>query len=212
VSDYFKRVSSFFVLIAMAPLVVGFVGAWSAGFGFLLFILAIPAALATLAFGSIVWLIRGAKLSTQNGTKVERAAAICTAPVLLAVTLMVSLPLLRTGSFVGSVTRLVANHSHYEQIIVKAQASRSPAWFEDDNGVTYSTDLGPPVRVAFNPAGMLDNWSGIIYDPTGDVMLAKGFDMRTGRFQAADRVTKLFGGDLVGCTHLWRNYYDCSFT
>jgi hypothetical protein len=59
---------------------------------------------------------------------------------------------------------------------------------------------------------MLDNWSGIIYDRTGDVMLAKGFDSTTGKFYAPDKVTKLFGGDLVGWRRLWGSYYSCSFT
>ncbi len=59
---------------------------------------------------------------------------------------------------------------------------------------------------------MLDNWSGIIYDPTGDVMLARGFDPVSGRFHAPDRITKLFEGDLVECRHLWSSYYSCSFT
>ena len=106
----------------------------------------------------------------------------------------------------------MVNHRHYEAIIAKANKTRQSVWYEDDGAITYSTDLGPPIRVAFNPAGMLDNWSGIIYDPTGDVMLANGFDPKTGKFFAPERVTKIFGGDLVGCRHLWGSYYDCSFT
>lgn len=43
-------------------------------------------------------------------------------------------------------------------------------------------------------------------------MLADGFDPKTGKFVAPDRVTKVFGGDLVSCRHLWSSYYDCSFT
>jgi hypothetical protein len=211
-TDHLKRASRFFALIALVPLIIGFIGAWSAGFGFLLFILGVPAALVTLMVGAILWLFRGAKLPLPTGRIRERALAVIIAPVLLAGTLMAALPLLKTGSFVGSFTRLMVNRGHYEKIISKARKARQPAWFEDDNGVTYSTDLGPPVRIAFNPAGMLDNWSGIIYDPTGDVMLAKGFDPKTGKFFAPDRVTKLFNGDLVGCRQLWGDYYDCSFT
>ncbi len=109
-------------------------------------------------------------------------------------------------------SRLFVNHNHYEAIIAKARRNPTPSWFEEDGGVTYSVDVGPPIRVAFNPAGFLDNWSGIIYDPTGDVMQANGFDPVTGKFFAPDRVTKLFDGDLVNCRHLWGNYYDCSFT
>jgi hypothetical protein len=88
---------------------------------------------------------------------------------------------------------------------------RKPEWHAEQGGIIYNVDLGPPVRVAFHPEGMLDNWSGIIFDPTGEVMQADGFDAR-GNFVAPERITKLFGGDLVGCRHLWRDYYRCSFT
>jgi hypothetical protein len=109
-------------------------------------------------------------------------------------------------------SRLLANYGHYQSIIAKIQNSPNPYWYEEDGGITYSVDLGPPIRVAFNPAGFLDNWSGIIYDPTGVVMQARGFDAVTGKFAAPDEITKLFDGDLVSCRHLWGSYYDCSFT
>lgn len=125
--------------------------------------------------------------------------------------MLIAWPLLATGSFVGAFTRLMLNSGHYEAIIARVQTNPRPAWFEEDDGVTYSVDLGPPVRVAFNPEGMLDNWSGIIFDPTGDVMQADGFDQH-GKFRAPERITKLFGGDLVGCRRIWGDYYACSFT
>lgn len=211
-SNHLKRTLRFFGVIALVPLIVGFIGSWSAGLGFLLFILCIPIALLTLLVGAVLAMVRGAKMPLTANGKHERIFSVGIAPVLLAATLAVGWPLLATGSYLGSFTRLVANHSHYETIIAKARQARHPEWYAEDGGVTYSTDLGPPVRVAFNPAGMLDNWSGIIYDPTGEVMLAKGFDQKSGRFYAPDRVTKIFGGDLVSCRHLWGRYYDCSFT
>ena len=210
--DYLKQALRFFALMTTIPLLIGFLNEWSFVFGFLLFAMGIPVALVALAVGAIVWLIRGVKLSLPHPTKIKRALAICISPLLFMATLIVSLPLLKAGSFLGSFTRLMVNHGHYETIIAKAQASRSMALFEEDNGVTYSTDLGPPVRVAFNPEGLGDNWSGIIYDPTGDVMLAKGFNNKTGKFYGPARVTGLFGGDLVACMHLWRDYYRCGFT
>jgi len=134
------------------------------------------------------------------------------APVFLACTLALAWPFLAAGSFAGSLSRLLVNRGHYEAIIKKVQLDPRPEWFKEDGNITYSVDVGPPVRVAFNPAGMLDNWSGIIYDSTGEVMLARGFDPESGRFFAPDRITKLFNGDLVSCRHLWGEYYDCSFT
>jgi hypothetical protein len=210
--DHMKRACRFSALMVSVPAIVGFIGAWSAGAGFLLFILCIPAALLMLLVGLVVVTVRGVKLPLHTGSKRERALVVGIGPVLLAATLLAAVPLLRAGSFVGDLTRLMVNHRHYEAIIAKAAKQREAEWYADDGGVTYSTDLGPPIRVAFNPAGMLDNWSGIIYDRTGDVMLAKGFDSTTGKFYAPDKVTKLFGGDLVGCRHLWGSYYSCSFT
>ncbi len=141
-----------------------------------------------------------------------KAAVIGAAPALLVCTLALALPFSAAGSFAGSLSRLLVNRGHYEAIIKKVELDPKPVWFEEYGNVTYSVDVGPPVRVAFNPEGMLDNWSGIIYDRTGDVMIARGFDPRSGRFFAPDRITMLFNGDLVSCRHLWGEYYDCSFT
>lgn len=210
--DYLRRVARFFGLVASVPFLVAFVGAWSSGFGFFLFLLGIPAAFLMLIVGAVAWFVR----SYQRGKEVEatsdRIFIYAAAPLLLVVTLCLSWPLLALGSYTGTMSRLVFNQGHYQAIIAKVRSDPKPAWFQDDNGVTYSVDLGPPIRVAFNPAGMLDNWSGIIYDPTGDVMLADGFDPKTGKFAAPDRVTKMFNGDLVSCRRLWGDYYDCSFT
>lgn len=210
--EYYKRIASFFALITLVPLAVGFVSAWAEGVGFFLFFFGSPVVIFTLLIGSIIWFVRGLKLARWSEGRSKKLALLSAAPVLLICTIFAALPLLWFGTYVGSMSRLFANRDHYEAIIAKAQKEQKPAWFKDDNGVTYSVDLGPPIRVAFNPAGMLDNWSGIIFDPTGDVMLAKGFDAKTGRFFAPDRVTKLFEGDLVGCRHLWGYYYRCSFT
>jgi hypothetical protein len=210
--NYLRRVARFFGLIATVPLVVGFIGSWSAGFGFLLFVLAIPAAILILAIGSVVWIIRSFQLGKNFDEPRSRIAIYGIAPLLIVTTVCLAWPSLALGSYTGSLARLMVNRGHYEAIIAKARMERKSSWYEDDDGVTYSVDLGPPLRVAFNPAGMLDNWSGIIYDPTGDLMLADGFDPKTGKFVAPDRVTKVFGGDLVSCRHLWGSYYDCSFT
>ena len=211
-NDYLKRVFTFFGLVALVPFGLGFTSSWAPGLSFLLFILALPAALLALAGGGILWFVRGLRLAGPQTNHWNKMTLLGVAPLLLACTVLVSWPLLASGSFLGSLSRLFVNHGQYEAIIAKARVERRPVWFEDQGGVIYSVDLGPPVRVAFNPAGMLDNWSGIIYDPTGEVMLAKGFDPHTGKFAAPDHITKLFDGDLVGCRHLWADYYDCSFT
>jgi len=84
--------------------------------------------------------------------------------------------------------------------------------FFNSSYLPYIVDVGPPVRVAFqtNP-GLLDNWAGIVFDPTGKVMSAHGWDT-AGKFYAPDAVTKLFDGDIVECEPLVVHYYYCSFT
>ena len=133
-------------------------------------------------------------------------------PVLLVATILFAWPLLIVGEFAGNCAMLIIYQHHYENIIAREKGKPRTIAYANDDGVTYSVDPGPPVRVAFNPSGILDNWSGIIYDPTGDVMQANGFDPKTGKFVAPESITKLFGGDLVSCEHLWGAYYTCSFT
>lgn len=75
-------------------------------------------------------------------------------------------------------------------------------------------DAGPPLRVAFpQPGGIIDNWEGIVYDPTGAVGAATGWrDGVPGRYSAPVEVRALFGGDLVACRHVRASFYRCWFT
>ena len=119
------------------------------------------------------------------------------------------------GRWIGNESLLLVYHEAYVAIIKKVQhASPPPAGanvWQHEGANTFVVDYGSPRRVAFEPSGFLDNWSGIVWDPTHEVMLANGFD-RAGHFYAPERITKLFGGDLVGCRRLGGDWYDCSFT
>lgn len=212
VSDFLKHVLKFFGLLVSVPFSVSFVSAWQEALGFILFLFAVPLLPLTLIFGSIIWFVRGIIFAKEVEVLGSRVVVIFATPLLLLCTIVLSWPSLFAGQYLGTMSRLFVNYGHYEKIVASAKVRKRAAWYADDDGVTYSVDVGPPVRVAFNPAGFLDNWSGIIYDPTGDVMLADGFNPVTGKFLAPDRVTKLFDGDLVECGHLWGNYYRCSFT
>ena len=118
--------------------------------------------------------------------------------------------------FLGNETLLITYLQRYRGIIEKVQREPDPTagsgTWQQDRGTTYIVDYGTPRRVAFEPSGILDNWSGIVWDPTHDVMKADGFDAKTGRFHAPDRITKMFGGDLVTCRRLGGDWFDCSFT
>ncbi|MEG3086261.1 hypothetical protein [Sphingomonas sp. PB4P5] len=176
--DYFRRIARFFALVATVPFLVAYIGAWSAGLGFILFLLALPAGLLALVVGAVAWFVQGYQRGKEERATRDKVLIFAGAPVLFAATICLSWPLFALGSYAGTMSRLMLNRGNYEAIIAKARSNPKPAWFQDDGGVTYSIDVGPPVRVAFNPEGMLDNWSGIIYDSTGDVMLADGFDLR----------------------------------
>lgn len=69
-------------------------------------------------------------------------------------------------------------------------------------GVDYQVELGP-TRVAFPwPGGIIDNWFGVVHDPSGGVT----------RAPHDASIRELFGGDLIGVRHLWGPWYLCSFT
>ncbi len=63
-------------------------------------------------------------------------------------------------------------HLQYEQIVsTVTQVNRSSA-HETHDGIRYDIDAGPPVRLAFpRPGGILDNWEGVVYDPSDRVAL-----------------------------------------
>lgn len=206
------RLARIFSMFLLIPFCVGFIGAYSAGAGVILFLLAIPLAALGLLIVSIYSLIKGIRAAQETSHKAEKAGVILASPCLLLVTLAFAWPLMGLGSHLGDLTRLAVNQTAYQRIIAQARSAPNNSETSEYVGITYWVDHGPPVRVAFNPEGMLDNWSGIIYDPTGDVMQADGFDPVTGRFYYPDRITKLFGGDLVSCRHLWGDYFTCSFT
>lgn len=64
---------------------------------------------------------------------------------------------------------------------------------------TCNYQRGSNANLAFPWEGILDNWIGVIHDPSGGVM-------------DADSAKGIFGGDLLGCEHLDGPYYLCSFT
>lgn len=83
------------------------------------------------------------------------------------------------------------------------------------SGVMFVVDEGPPVRVAFPwPGGVIDNWQGIVYDPTGEVLKANRFGRTwsTSGDPPLAGVVKLFGGDMFYCEAVRRPWYFCQFT
>lgn len=214
---YWKRYTQAALFGLTVPFATGLWGAWSSSAGFLLALFGLPVAGILLVVLAVVLSARGFRLEHSPPSGWHRVLFTLLPLGLLAGVIFCSLTVLQAGSAVGAWSRLVLQRGHYEAIIDKVRRAprsdeESYRVFLEDDGVTYVIDYGPPVRVAFNPEGLLDNWSGIIFDPTHAVMLADGFDPVTGEFAAPDRITKLFGGDLVSCRPLGGDYFRCSFT
>ncbi len=117
------------------------------------------------------------------------------------------------GYDLGMYSRLWRNESEYMRqvkLIIGAKSKSERDKFQ------YPTiaDEGPPVRVAFSWGGIIDNWHGIVYDPTGEVLKASEFkrDWSNWNDPKLHEVKKLFGGDMTSAKHLWGPWYYCTFT
>jgi hypothetical protein len=197
--------------VGVIAFAVGFIHAWSWGAGLLLILVGIPLAAVVTLVGAGALLVTAVRRYGAFATWPQKSVAMLLGPLVALAAALAFFPVLWAGNWLGDLSRLALNHADYAAIVGDAERTRKPAWFAESRGITYNVDAGPPVRVAFNPVGMLDNWSGIVFDPSGEVMIADGFVER-GRFGAPERITKIFGGDLVRCRHLWGDYYTCSFT
>ena len=94
--------------------------------------------------------------------------------------------------------------------IIQLSGNKSVSEINDQLKDCY-VDPGPPIRVAFVWDGIIDNWYGPVYDPSGKVLEANKFKSNWDDPSLAD-IKKLFGGDMVGCRHLTGPWYFCSFT
>lgn len=211
--DSLKTAAIALLLVTAVPFVAGFLLAISLPAGLLFAVFGIPTVYAVLLIASGVLLVRGLGFALDADTWRDRAALVLVGPALLVSGAVAVGAAQAAGRDIGSLARLLLEHDRYEAIIAEVRANPTAEFPAAPNGLRYRVDPGPPVRIAFNPDGMGDNWTGIVFDPTGDVMLADGFDAATvGGFTAPDRVKKLFGGDMVSCTHLWGDFYRCGFT
>lgn len=137
-----------------------------------------------------------------------RAAAV---PVLVS---LLSLVLYFTfAASIGERLRFAMVRAHYEQRVAEilaASSGISPVQIQDGE-----IDPGPPLRIAFYwERGVTDNWVGLVYDPTGEVMQANKFrpDWSNWNDQSLAKVKRLFGGDLLRARRLTDNWYLCRFT
>lgn len=216
VSDWTSpfRETAYCFLLSLAGVAVISAAIWLGGI--LGAFVALPIGMA-MAVGWIVVLVTAARAAwhkrSEPGVAV-RSAAMPILSLLLACALV--LPVLWGVAWTLNWASFLGHYRAYGEIIDRAESGafdKQAGLWQDQDGVDFVFDAGPPRRMAFpNPGGFLDNWSGIVYDPTGDVMKADGFHPITGEFAAPDRITKLFEGDLVSCRHMLGSFYLCSFT
>jgi hypothetical protein len=136
------------------------------------------------------------------------------AMVLLEVALALGLPYVSAAGDQFQFGRRFARlRPQYEAIVARVVAASEPRGGEA-SGIVFEVDAGPPRRVAFpQPGGIVDNWEGVVWDPTGVVRSATGWrDGRPGAYTAAPEARRLFGGDLVACRHVVDHFYRCWFT
>lgn len=203
-ADHLRRVFRFYLLLAVLPLLTGFVGVWSTTIGHLLALL-IPIALLVVLFGTPFWIDRAMKLPVPPVERRQRALAIGLAPLLLVASVVTIVPLFDAGNVAASLIRLTTSHDQYEAIIAQARANPRERYGQRA-GIDYAVVPGPPVRVAFRYGEMRLLWGATVYDPSGDVMQAKGMD-QSGRQIAPASISHL--GMILGCRHLWGDYYTC---
>ena len=99
----------------------------------------------------------------------------------------------------GRLALFLLRASHYEELQEKATRTGELA---RDEGVIED---GPPVRYAFYwQRGVLDNWVGVVYDPSGELL--KAVEQKDGEMAV------LFGGTLYRCEHMRGHWYLCWFT
>lgn len=212
---YLKQVLLVTLGLIVTIFAIGFVDGFFSAMFVIVFLFTFPFWAAGVVAGYLFYLVRAVSLvRSKDISRQGKALAVIALPVSACILVFAFLPSLSFGALSGDFGRLLWSKSSYETIIAQNGLGAGGDRLLQTgtaNGVDFEIDAGPPVRIAFEPDGFLDNWSGIVYDPTGAVMLAKGFD-RDGNFHAPERITKLFGGDLVSCRHFFDHYYRCNFT
>jgi hypothetical protein len=106
--------------------------------------------------------------------------------------------------------------SHYSAIIGRLRNREKPVQgWQKEESIDYYVENGSPLRVVFRqPGGILDNWQGVVYDPSGSVLRAREFkpDWSNWDDPSLAQIRSLFGGDLCKCVHVKGHFYRCWFT
>jgi len=116
----------------------------------------------------------------------------------------------------GLQLRFYRFEKEYSEIVAELQ-SGSIAQTGEYLGIAYKSENEPEFRVAFSWAGLIDNWYGVIYDPSGKIMRCNESDLAfSGQNPNADeeleKISMIFGGVIYKAEHLGGNWYLGWFT
>jgi hypothetical protein len=127
----------------------------------------------------IIWAIIGLFLMVQAAFRLRRSAqrrAAGAVLVAIAAGVVLFLPAAKLGTALTGRARFALQRPGYDRVIASLRTSTPREGFQKSHGLRHVVDPGPPVRVAFPwPGGIIDNWCGAIFDPTGHVMQANRF-------------------------------------
>ena len=164
-----------------------------------------PLAGGALFLGGIALVISGVIVAIKSKTRIPIVTAVIVAVV--AITGWFT-PL---GKTMGAHCKLWREKEYYESVIAEVGKGND----ESKPDFPVLVDTGSAVRVAFSWGGILDNWRGIVHDPTGEVMKANILDLKTWENRNDPdyaSVSMLFGGTLIRAQHLGGDWYLCWFT
>ena len=125
----------------------------------------------------------------------------------------------------GDKLRFLRYEKKYVQIIEKIETKKI-SFNGSVNGISYDTEVDPAMRVSFSWGGIIDNWRGIIYDPTNE--LSKIAENNQIHINSGERnqltpdeeryiketaeLKLLFGGVIYKVKKMRNNWYLCWFT
>jgi len=125
----------------------------------------------------------------------------------------------------GDKLRFLRYEKKYVQIIEKIKTKKISS-NGSVNGISYDTEVDPVMRVSFSWGGILDNWRGIIYDPTNELStIAKNNQIHINyrdkksltpadeeHIKETTELKLLFGGVIYKVKKMGNNWYLCWFT
>lgn len=145
-----------------------------------------------------------------------RIATACLVVAALAGSRSFGPSLVRLGDRVRFRREFDRNLPLYRSIVAQLERRRGASPDEAVHPpLRYIVEPGPPLRVAFPlPGGILDNWEGVVYDPSDEISVAHEIrpDLSNWNEPRFVAIRLWFGGDLRYAEHVDGHFYRCWFT